>query len=239
MKRFFEYILIMMLLIPVEAIPQVSVGVFGGLGTYRMAKLKEINEVQTMTVPIEIREIDNFDPRLYIGASVNVKLTEVILLGMNYGFNSTGSRIGLKDYSGYYAYDQIVNGHLFGLEPEVIVWMHRYLTISVSVMSGVIFTSLEMREAMSIGTVKEEDSELFAAVSVPVYPAVKFSRTLYKKLSAQVSAGYSFDTGGKVHLEGDEDAVIKINNTTVRTGWSGFRITAGLRFDFNLVNPGR
>jgi hypothetical protein len=51
--------------------------------------------------------------------------------------------------------------------------------------------------------------------------------------SGTISLGYMYDTGGKVHLKNDKDAVIRINDSKVETGWTGLRITAGLRFDFN------
>jgi hypothetical protein len=237
MKRPEYYILLIMLIIPVEVIPQASFGVFGGLGTYKMDNLKEINNLQAMSLPIKPVTVDNFNPGLYLGASFNNKLSKYLLFGLNYQFNSTGSRIGQKDYSGYYAYDQIVNGYFFGIEPEVIIKKTNSIMISVSIVTGTSFTSLEIKEVISISGQEEKNSESFTAVSFPLYPAVKLSKPFSNNISGTVSLGYLYDTGGVFHLEGQKNAIIRINDIPVKTGWTGFRITAGLRFYFNLTNP--
>jgi len=222
-----------MLLVPAELLSQVSFGVFGGLGTYRMDNLKEINRMQAKSLPIETIKVDNFNPGFYLGTSANLELSGNFVLGLSYQYNTTGSRIGQKDYSGYYAYDQIVNGHFIGIEPETIIGVNNFMTASVSMVTGVSFTNLEMRETISISEQKQVNSESFTAASVYLYPAVKLFIPAFKMISGTISLGYLYDTGGKVHLKGNKDAVIGINDSPVETGWTGLRITAGLRFDFN------
>lgn len=233
MKGLEKYILLFMLLIPIEVLSQVSFGVFGGLGTYKMDNLKEINKLHAKSLPIETVTVDNFNPGFYIGTSANLELSGELILGLSYQYNTTGSRIGQKDYSGYYAYDQIVNGHFIGIEPETIIGANNFMTASVSIVTGVSFTNLRMIETISIAEQKQVNSESFAAASVYLYPAVKLCIPAFKIISGTVSLGYLYDTGGKVHLKGNKDAVIGINDSPVETGWTGLRITAGLRFDFN------
>lgn len=233
MKGLEKYILLIMLLIPIEGLPQVSFGVFGGLGTYKMDNLKEINKLQATSLPIKTVTVDNFNPGFYIGTSANLELSGQFVLGLSYQYNTTGSRIGQKDYSGYYAYDQIVNGHFIGIEPETIIGSNNFMTASVSIVTGVSFTNLKMSETLSISEQKQVSSESFAAASVYLYPAVKLCIPAFKMISGTVSLGYLYDIGGKVHIKGNKDAVIGINDSPVETGWTGLRITAGLRFDFN------
>jgi hypothetical protein len=228
-----KYILLIMLLIPVEALPQSSFGVLGGLGTYNMDDLREINKQQANSLPIETVSVDNFNPGFYLGASLNFKLSGQFVIGVIYNYNSTGSRIGQKDYSGYYAYDQIVNGHLIGIRPERIIEKNNSFSVSLSIATGLIFTGMKIRETLSVSHYKEEDSESFTAVSVPFYPEVKISIPVINKLSGTVSLGYLIDSEGKVHLKGNKDAVIGINNAPVKTAWTGLRITGGLIFEFN------
>ena len=215
MKGLKYYILSIMFFIPVEVTPQVSFGVFGGLGTYKMDNLKEINKLQAMTLPIKTVTVDNFNPGLYLGTSFNNKLSKYFLFGLNYQFNSTGSRIGQKDYSGYYAYDQIVNSHFFAIEPEVIIKKTNSIMISVSIVTGTSFTSLEIKEVISISGQKEKNSESFTAVSFPLYPAVKLSKPFSNTISGTVSLGYLYDPGGVFHLEGQKNAIIRIKNNSL------------------------
>jgi len=40
------------------------------------------------------------------------------LPGIDYRYNSTGSRIGQRDYSGFYTFDQIVSAHFPGIHTD-------------------------------------------------------------------------------------------------------------------------
>jgi hypothetical protein len=228
-----KFLWLYMLLVPGELLAQDSFGVFGGLGTYQMDNLKEVNKMKARSLPFKTVGVDNFNPGFYFGTSASFELSENFVLGLNYQYTSTGSRIGQKDYSGYYRYDQIVNGHLIGIEPERIIEENNFITISFSFLTGVIFTGLKMKEKLTVYGENQESSESFAAISIPFYPAVKLSVPVTTFISGTISLGYLYDSGGKVHLKGNKDAVIGINNSPLKTGWNGFRITAGVKFKFN------
>jgi hypothetical protein len=232
MKGFAKLILLFMFLIPADLSAQVSFGIFGGLGTYKMDKLKEINRMQAESLPIETVKVNNFNPGIYIGASANLEISRSFSVGLNYHFNSTGSRIGQKDYSGFYAFDQIVNGHFLGLEAVTFIEENKFLTASLSMISGACFTHLEMRETISVSEQRHEDSELFTATSFYLYPNVKFCIPVYKIISVNFALGLLYDSGGKIHLKGNKNAVLGLNESPVKTGWTGLRVTTGLRFDF-------
>jgi hypothetical protein len=232
MKGFVKFILLFMFFIPADLSAQVSFGIFGGLGTYSMSDLKEINRMQAESLPIETVKVDNFNPGFYIGTSVNLEIYGIYCLGLHYQFNSTGSRIGQKDYSGYYAFDQIVNGHFLGIEAEEVIEENKFMTVSLSMITDVGFTNLEMRETISVSEQKQKESELFTATSFCLYPNVKFCIPVYKLISGNFALGFQYDSGGKVHLKGNKNAILGINDSPVKTGWTGLRITTGLRFDF-------
>ncbi len=231
--------LTILFVIPVEVLSQISFSVYGGLATYEMGNLKEINKRQATSLPIESVKINNFDPGLYLGASVNLRLTRQLSLGLNYQHNSTGSRLGQRDYSGFYAFDQIVTNRLIGMEPEIIIEQHSFARISISLMTGISVTSLEMKEKLSVYNLQEESSKSFTAASVPLYGGLKLYLPVFDFVSGTVALGYLHDTGGKFHLKGYKNAIISINNQPVKTGWSGIRINAGIIFSLDQVKTNR
>jgi hypothetical protein len=207
---------------------------FSGIATYKMDQMKELNKLTEKTLPFDVNTVDNFDPGFYLGGIVQTHLFSNLDICVRYQYNSTGSRIGQKDYSGYYTFDQIVNGHLLGIEPEVIIDENERYRISFSIMTGALFTRVKTKETLSISGDKEQVSEDLSAFSVPVYPSLKFSVPILTSISGSFSMGYMFDTGGKVHLKENRDIILLIDNTYVRTEWSGLRITLGMKI--NLIN---
>jgi hypothetical protein len=231
MKKPLLLILYFSILFQMSAHSQVSFQAYGGLATFQMDGLKDLNALVEESVPFDISNVDNFDPGFYFGASVKTALFSNLMVGLSYQYNTTGSRIGLKDYSGYYNFDQIVNGHLLGIEPGVIMEETSKYRLVFSVMSGALFTSIKTEEVLSVSGQKEEDQEYMSAFSIPVYPSINLSIPVNDFISGYFSAGYMVDTGGKVHLKDNRDAVLNIDGYPVKTGWTGFRISAGLQLN--------
>ncbi|NSW94173.1 MAG: hypothetical protein HPY62_05625 [Bacteroidales bacterium] len=215
---------------PLELVSQSSIGLYGGLATFSMDNLKELNNQQTNSLPFDIVKVDNFNPGFYMGASFNYSLSDNYLIGIQYQYTTTGSRIGQKDYSGFYYFDQIASGHFIGIKPETVIERNSFFSVSLYLETGAIFTKLKMKEKLEVYDIKQESSESFFAVSVPVSAGIKASIPIIDKLSGTVSCGYLYDTGSKLHLKGNKYAVVAVNEIPVKTGWTGFRINAGLTF---------
>jgi hypothetical protein len=194
-----------------------------------MGQLKELNKLTAKALPFDVKTVNNFDPGFYFGTSFEARLFSNIMLGISYQFNTTGSRIGLKDYSGYYTFDQIVNGHLLGIEPEVIIDENKKYRISFSILTGALFTAVNTNETIAVAGDEEQVSKNLSAFSVPVYPSLKLSVPFIDWMEGSFSLGYLFDTGGKVHLKDNKDAFLIVDNKYVKTEWSGWRIALGLK----------
>ena len=215
--------------------PKVYFTAFSGIATYKMDPLKKLNELTEENLPFPVRKINNFDPGFYLGGILQIPLFYNIELCLRYQYNTTGSRIGQKDYSGYYTFDQIVNGHLLGIEPEIIIDEKEHHRVSFSIMSGALFTTVKTEETLEVSGDKEQDSEYLSAFSVPVYPSLKLSvPVIIDWITGSFSLGYLFDTGGKVHLKDNRDAILMVDDKYIRTEWSGWRIALGLKF--TLIN---
>jgi hypothetical protein len=234
MKKRILLILYLTVMFHLSVLSQVSLQVYGGLATFKMDGLKDLNALAEESVPFDISNVDNFDPGFYFGASAQTALFSNLMVGLSYQYNTTGSRIGIKDYSGYYNFDQIVNGHLLGIEPGVIMTETPKYRLIFTIMSGALFTTIKTEEVLSVSGQTEEDQEYMSAFSIPVYPSINLSVPVKDFISGYFSAGYMVDTGGKVHLKGNRDTVLNIDGYPVKTGWTGLRISAGLQ-----VNMGR
>ncbi len=210
-----------------------DVSVQAGFGNYSMEQLKALNDYNESFLPFTVNMVDNFDPGFHFGGSVQTTIHQKIRVGIFYQYYTTGSRQGLKDYSGYYAFDQILNGHLIGLEPGYIILDRNSFRISAVVQAGVLFTGMEMIETLELMGYETSNSEKLSAVSYSFTPAVKVTLPVYYKISCFAYAGRMFDTGGYLHLSDNKDAVLQVNDEKVKTGWSGWRIVVGA--DINII----
>jgi len=207
---------------------------FSGIATYKMDQLKQLNELVAENLTFDIKKINSFDPGFYLGGLLQTHILSKIEICLRYQYNTTGSRIGQKDYSGCYTFDQIVNGHLLGIEPEIIMDEKEHYRVSFSIMSGALFTTVKTEESIEISGDKKQDSEYMSAFSVPVCLSIKLSVPIIKNwISGSFFPGYLFDTGGKVHLKGNRDAILKVDDEYVKTEWSGLRIAIGLKFNLD------
>jgi len=232
MKGLTSYLSLFFLVFPIMAPAQVSLGISGGLSTYQMNDLKKINTKQASSLPFETVLVDNFDQGWYLHTSVTTKISEKFLIGMVYRYYATGSRIGQRDYTGYYTFDQIVSAHFLGIEPEVMIARHKYIEISLSLVTGLNFTDWEFKQVLFVQGQEDKESQSLVALSLPFNPSLNLYVPVLSKLNAKISAGYLVDTGAKLHLKGNKDSALMLNNEPVKTGWSGFRITVG--FCYNI-----
>jgi hypothetical protein len=211
-----------------EITSPLSFSAYAGFATYDMAKIKNLNTLNEKSLPFEVKSVNNFDPGIYFGGSIDHRVSGYASIGLFYQHYSTGSRVGQKDYSGVYTYDQILNCNVAGISPEIILSEKKGYSISVSVGVGALFTTFKMREYLKAGVTEQEDDAKFSAFSIVVCPSLRVSVPVIDRLSCFASVGGMIDTGGKVHVAGNKDAVLIIENEKLKTGWSGLRVTAGL-----------
>lgn len=229
MKKLFFLIIILGLTFCVaaqESRPKLKLGVFGGFATYSFEKLEDMNDEVMNQLPFDVALIDNFPSRFYFGGNVLIRVASWYSVGPAYEFHSTGSRVGAKDYSGSYHFDQILSTHQLGIENEIRISGETKTAVFLNLSGGVNFSTWKMEEILTVGEEKQEDKYEYDAIKPFVYPEVKISYPVYKDFSAFAKAGYLFDLGGKYHLSGNKDF-----QSTVKIPWSGFRVSLGLEFE--------
>lgn len=209
--------------------PKLKIGATAGYATYSFDNLKKANESVISQLPFDAAVIDDFPARFYFGGYVLAKIANWYSLGPAYEFHSTGSRVGAKDYSGSYHFDQILSTHQLGLENEVLLTKGLKPAIFIDITGGVNFSSWQMEEELEIDNeVISTDNSEFSAIKPFVKPAVKISYPVYQNINITGTAGYLFDLGGKYHLSGNKDY-----KSTQKIPWSGLRFSLGVEFNID------
>jgi hypothetical protein len=226
-----------LLIIPLlNSFSQVSKGrldfsTLAGYATYDMANLKEINRLTQNSLPFDVIYVNNFDPGYYFGGSLRKWFFSNAALGIFFQHSSTGSRMGQKDYSGIYTFDQILDCDLVGLEPEFIFFNKKRFGISTSVQAGALFSKIKMKEYLKVGETLTHDAQNLRAFSIVVCPSLNLSVPVINPIGLFVSVGRMIDIGGKIHRFGHKDAVLIVGGNEVKTGWSGWRLSAGMKIN--------
>ena len=199
-----------------------------GYSTFDMSDLKKLNELTVKVLPFDTKRVNNFDPHLNFNGTLNINISGSIKMGLIFNYLTTGSRLGQKDYSGYYVLDQILNGYMIGAGPEIILGGIKKSEVSLSLFPAVLYTNARISENILVGSYNNKDSYSLSSSSFVIYPCLKFLFPLKEYLAVHFAAGALFDTGGKFHLKDDRKALININNNPARTGWSGLRVGVGI-----------
>ncbi len=235
MKNLFK-IFLGLLFLPVQLYPQefpgkLDLNIYSGYATYNMEWFKILNQENSQALPFDAKTINNFDPGYFFGGSLKTRIFPKTIIGFFFQSYSTGSRQGLKDYSGIYTFDQIINGYVTGIEPEQILIKNKLLYVSASAQIGAMFSGVVIKENLTIGTEEQSDSYDLSAFSVTICPSVKLTFPVMSWIGCSLTAGRMFDTGGEVHLSGNKEGVLTVKNANVETGWSGWRISLGLNIN--------
>jgi hypothetical protein len=205
-----------------------KLGLTGGFGGYSFEKLSDINDEVINQLPFDEAVIDNFPDRFYFGGLALIRVANWYWAGPSYQYHSTGSRVGAKDYSGSYYFDQILSTHQLGLENEIRISKGLKPAIFLDISGGVNFSTWKMEEVLEISGERDEEQSEYVAIKPFVLPALKISYPVYKDFTVSAQAGYLFDLGGKYHLSGNKDY-----QSTLKIPWSGYRFSLGL--EYNVV----
>jgi hypothetical protein len=202
-----------------------KLGLTGGFGGYSFENLEDINDAVINQLPFDAAVIDNFPDRFYFGGVALIRVANWYWAGPSYQFHSTGSRVGAKDYSGSYHFDQILSVHQLGLENEIRISKSLKPAVFLDISGGVNFSTWKTEEVLEISGEKDKDYSEYVAVKPFVLPALKISYPVYKNFTVAAQAGYLFDLGGKYHLSGNKDY-----QSNLKIPWSGYRFSLGLEY---------
>lgn len=193
-------------------------GVTGVFAKYIQSDLSEINQNIHDNLSFETGLTDNFPANFYAGTYLLFRINRGIYLGPDYRFQTTGSRLAYRDYSGSYTFDQIISAHSVAIRIEGTPGKEQNPQFCLSACFGINISSWRISEALAVGDVHESSANRFDALIPFIYPAIKLRFKANSLISIVPSIGYSFDLPGKYHLHGSKDA-----KTDYVANWKGPR----------------
>ena len=204
-----------------------KLGISSGGAAFFTGELQKLNNQVVSSSPLGLQTINNFPPTLTYGMYVLNKMGNRLALGPSYNFYTTGSRIGLKDYSGEYSFDQIISAHALGIQLEILISEKENSAVYFENIAGANFGSWKMFEKLTIGNENQKDETRLKAIKPFIYPGFKFLWKINHSFRVFVKGGVSVDVAGKFHIEGNPKA-----KSETKANYSGARINIGLEYGY-------
>ncbi|TKG94180.1 hypothetical protein EYV94_12905 [Puteibacter caeruleilacunae] len=231
MKKAFALILVMMTLqvsakikLDKFSLQKIRFGAITGYAFFNQKELKKVNDLTVDTMPFEVKNIDQFDPSFYWGGYIQYQLWEKIYLGPTYEYHYSGSRMGAKDYSALYIFDQSLHSHQIGLKFDNMVVKLKQSWLSIELNAGINLTHWEVVNKL------EQDKNTYYmgplddvnGSSIFVSPALKYDYKLSEKLTLVSMLTYAMDFMHSFSIDDN-----KLEDTPT---WNGVKFAIGVEF---------
>lgn len=228
MKKILLIILILnsLLLNAQEQESKFRFGISGGFGTFNHSDLKSLNQTAIDQLPFDAKIIDEFEPNFNFGAYTQYQLFHRFWIGPEYRYYYTGSRLGQKDYSGVYSFDQYLHSHTIGLKIGYVLTEIDRFSFQFQLNSGVGFTEWKMDSKLTISENSKGQIDKLKGFCWYALPSFVVNYKIFQGFSLVGSAGYSIDLVKKYKYETNSDIKIVKN-----PDWSGLRLTLGLEYE--------
>ncbi len=207
---------------------KIKFGIESGFSFYDQEDLKLINQNFKKQLPFETKIIDDFKPLLYFGGYSQYELFDRFALGPVYEYHYTGSRLGARDYSGTFSFDQYIKSHQIGMKFSYSLINETKKAFIAEMNTGINITKWKTDtklEAGEDGVFFEQNKDNFTGKSWNITPSLKYIYRLIPHLSLFGNLAYSFDLVRKYRLE--EDKSLDILKTP---HWSGLKLSIGMEF---------
>jgi hypothetical protein len=227
-------VLILFSLVQVANSQHVRFGYQIGLGTYSMNTLKNLNDQISESLPFDSKVVDNFPGYLYFRPSVCLEFARYSI-GLIYTFQSTGSRISAKDFSGEYGFDTKVHSSAPGIYGDITILSVDRSRLCFYSMTGLLFSKLKTHESLILNSSQVENQNLeFKALNYFLEPGMSYYYSI-GSFSLGLNAGYFITIGSQAFSSGNTNKTRLHdykNQQDVKPDWNGIR--AGLSISYTL-----
>jgi hypothetical protein len=201
-----------------------------GMGSYSLNDLRDMNSEILKTLPVQGKVTDDFPMQPFYGIGIFHQTTNVLSLGLTGTYNTTGSRISYKDYSGELKIDNILTSWSPGLAARFKL-MDKKLNLYQETRISCAFSKLQMSEEI----ISYSEEMTFKSSGLQIEPKFKLTYDI-SNLEFGVNGGYLLDIGGKNKLVGDKKSFLQFKDSTdpIKTNWSGIRLSATVSYLFDL-----
>lgn len=218
-------VLLLFSLVQVANSQHVKFGYQIGLGTYSMNTLKNINDQVSESLPFDTKVVDNFPGYLYFRPSVSLVFAGYSI-GLIYTFQSTGSRISAKDFSGEYSFDTKVHSSAPGIYGDLKIFSQKKNTLCIYSAAGILFSKLNTHESLTLQSSQVQNQIIdFKAQNFFMEPGLNYYYSI-GSFCLGLNAGYFITIGSQAFYYGDVNKT-KLhdykNQQDVKPDWNGIR----------------
>jgi hypothetical protein len=218
-------VLIVFSLVQVANSQYVKFGYQIGLGTYSMKTLKNINDQISESLPFDSKVVANFPGYLYFRPYVSLELAGYSI-GLIYTFQSTGSRISAKDFSGEYHFDTKVRSSAPGIYGDVKILYKKKSRLCIYSIAGLIFSKLKTHEFLTLQSSQVQNQNIdFKAQNFFLEPGLSYYYSI-GSFSLGLNAGYFISIGSQAFYSGNSNKNTLHdykNQQDVIPDWNGIR----------------
>lgn len=229
------YILLLLWLLPfVSASKGIKIQLRGGIGTYSMNDLKSIDNLVINQIHLPLHQTDNFPAYWFNKGVLFFEVNEHFRLGPIYGFNSTGSRYSLADYSGRFYYDNMVQSHSIGLSFCYSRPTAFNLNWGVYLDGGMSLSKIQLTQHLELTEVENQQTEKNSAKETGYFIEPGFQVSYpYKRLEPGFHIGYQIPLSNSGLKETDSNDFFHLpNGDKASCGWDGIRLGISMTFSF-------
>ena len=205
-----------------------------GFGTYSMGSMKNINNQVSESIPFDTKIVDNFPGYLYFRPSISLE-SAGYSIGLIYTFQSTGSRISAKDFSGEYLFDTKVLSTAPGIYGDINILSQKKSKLSIYSMTGLLFSKLKMHEFLTLQNSQVSNQNIdYKAQNYFLEPGLGYYYFL-GSFSLGLNAGYFITIGSQTFYSGDNKKNVLHdykNQQDVKPDWNGVRVGFSILYTF-------
>lgn len=211
-----------------------------GLGFYSMKSLDHLQELRCKASGLPLETTESYPASLNYHFEVGEYLPSFISKwAICYGYNSTGARSTVSDYSGRYDLDAIITSHQLGLTLEHVITTAKNWGFGTYIEAGSVYTRLKTLDFFNLTfPVSKTYKTAYDFIAFGGYGELGlFLHYKYRFLMARLNLGYLFDIMAGLHLQDNRDMQLYLGTKKLRPQWDGLRI--GLQLNILLRTPGR
>jgi hypothetical protein len=210
-----------------------------GLGTYSMDGLKNLNCGITDQLQFDSKTVSDFPAYFYFRPSIVFNFKN-LGIGLINTFQSTGSRVSAKDYSGEYHYDMKVHSNTPGIYFEYKIANEKMYSICFYSIMGVAFSKLETLNYLNVfNSLLTNEKTNYKAQNLYLEQGINCIHS-FNYLSVGINLGYLLQFENEAFYTGGDkkntlyDSVYQVS---IKPNWNGIR--AGLVISYSFIRPGK
>jgi hypothetical protein len=225
MKKCFLLIVLLLTLTHLSA-QEISVRLEASYCQYSMNSMKAWQEDYIKMLGLSAKVVDAFPAYYGYGFSLGGR-SERNEYGIFFGYNSTGGRIDLQDYSGSFRSDQLLSATTYGIYYQYQINRSEKWRVYTSLHLSTVLSSIDVTNSLQVGEIANSSTTKMYGRSYGFRPGLNLTRNL-GIFSIYTAVNYELQTQGQIHLNENNEPLKESDGTKVYTQWGGLRLSLGM-----------